>query len=66
MPRLTLDLNDETSSVLEGLTIEMQVSKREIISRAIGLMKLWREETKKGNELAAVKDGVIQRGMVIL
>jgi hypothetical protein len=51
MRRLTLEFNDESYRLLEGLATEMGNSKKEAIKKALSLLKIAIEEQKQGSTL---------------
>ena len=58
MRRLTLEFNDESYKLLEGLAKEMGNSKKEAIKKALSLLKIAIDEQKQGStiEFANKKD----------
>ena len=51
MRRLTLEFNEESYNLLEGLAKEMGNSKKEAIKKALSLLKIAIDEQKQGSTL---------------
>lgn len=51
MRRLTLEFNEESYKLLEGLAKEMGNSKKEAIKKALSLLKIAIDEQKMGSKL---------------
>ena len=56
MPRMTIEFPDKVNNMLEALAKKDQISKAEVLRRALALYSYAHEETEKKNRKVSITD----------
>ncbi len=65
MAKLTVEMNDNLSSVLEELAQRQGTTKSAVLRRSLTLMKLAEDQAADGYKLGFSKNGEIEREVLI-